>query len=156
MCISKSCNAGMDELASRGVGVVLTIRLRSSSLGENLRAGSILQFRIWMASSKRSGHVFGKFAQFIVCHPSSPTSGAQSLANTYSRILLVPSTRLLIQGEYTATTRCLLPHFSHHRWTSLFLKCFLPSNIKTSAGANPLYMSCSDLTVVFPVPAVLN
>ena len=42
----------MDELASRGVGVVLTTRLSKSSLGENLSAGKIRQLRTCMASSK--------------------------------------------------------------------------------------------------------
>src|SRR5882762_2531567 len=150
MCVSKSCGAGKEELTSRGVGLVLTMRLSRSSFGENLRAGSILQLRIWMASSKWSGHDFGRSAQFVVCQPSSPTSGAHSRANTYRRILLVPSTRPLIHGEYAATTWCLPPHFSQHCLTLLFLKCFPPSDMKTSAGAKLPNMSSSDLTVVFP------
>src|ERR1700678_2612451 len=153
--MSKSWCVGIEELASRGVVVVLTMRLRRSSFGENLRAGSMRQLSIWMASSKWSGHAFGKSAQFIVCHPSSPTSGAHRRASTYNKILLVPSTRPLTQGEYAATTWCRLPHFSQHCCTSLFLKCFPPSDMKTSAGAKLPYMSSSAFTVVFPVPAVL-
>ena len=104
MCVSKSWGIGIEELTLRGVGVVFTMRLRRSSFGENLSAGKIHQLRIWMASLKWSGHVFGKSAQFVACHPSSPTSWAQSCANTYNRILFVPSTRPLTQGKYAATT----------------------------------------------------
>ena len=89
----------MEELTLRGVDVILTMRLSRSSFGENLRAGSMRQLSIWMASSKWSGHAFGKSTQFIACHLSSPTSGAHRRAKMYSKILLVPSTRPLTQGE---------------------------------------------------------
>ena len=56
-----------------------------------------------MASLKWLGHVFGKSTQFVACQLSSPISGAQSHANTYNRILLVPFTKPLTHGEYTAT-----------------------------------------------------
>ena len=91
--MSLSRFAGIDELTSSGVGVVLTTRLSKSSFGENLRAGSIRQLRICIASSKWSGHVSGKSVHVILFHPSSLTSGAQRCDNTYSNILLVPSTR---------------------------------------------------------------
>ena len=76
MWVLKSCGAGFEALISSRVGVVFMMRLRSSSFGENLRAVSTCQLRIWMALLKWFGHALGKFSQFIVCHPSSPTSGA--------------------------------------------------------------------------------
>ena len=142
MCIWKSSGVGMDELTLEGVSLVLMMRLKWSSFWENLRAGRIHQLRVWIASLKWSGHVFGKSVQSIACHPSSPTSGVHKWANTYySRILLVPSTRPLIQGKCAMTMWCQPPHSSQHCQTSLFLKCFPPSDMNTSAGANPLWMT---------------
>src|ERR1700678_2579489 len=102
-----------------------------------------------MASSKWSGHAFGKSTQFIACHPSSPTSSVHRRANMYSNILLMPSTRPLTQGEYAATTWCRPPH-------SLHIAELPPSDMKTSAGAKPPHILSRDFTVVFPVLAVLN
>jgi hypothetical protein len=101
-------------------------------------------FRIWV-------QLLSKHCAFC-----APTSGAHRCSKTYSRILLVPSTKPLIQGEYAATTWCRPPHFLQHCRTLLFLKCFPPSDMNASAGANPPYMSSSDLTIVLPVPADLN
>src|ERR1700678_481721 len=104
MCVLMSAGPNSEELASIGVDFVLTTRPSRISFGRNLRAGRIRQLSIRMASSKWSGQVLGRSFQSIICHPSSPTLGAHKRASTYSKILLVPSTRPFIHGEYDATT----------------------------------------------------
>ena len=105
-----------EVLVSRGVLAVFTTNLSISSFGENFSVGSILQFSMWIASWKWSGHIFGSLSHSVACQLSSPISGAHRCASMYRSSLFMPLTNPLTQGEYTDVICCLMPHFMQFSW----------------------------------------
>ena len=156
MCSSRSEGGKKEELTSNGVSVIFTTRPNKIYFGLNLRAGKIHQFRMCIALSKWSGHVAGSLSHGVVCHPSSPTSGAHNLAKTYNKSLLVPSMRPLTHREYAATVYSLVPQHLQFSATSWFLKCLLPSAMNVSGGVKLWKISSREQFVVVAVPCVLN
>lgn len=104
ICTATSSVVIGSEARDTSVFGVFTTRPSSSSLGENLRAGSSLVLIVRIASSRCSGQFRGMLSVFVSLYSSSPKSGAHSHLRTFNRILFVPSTKPLIQGEYAGTT----------------------------------------------------
>ena len=134
-CTSMSWGGRKDALASSGVLTVFTTRPSRSSFGENLSDGSMRQLRILIAWSKLFVHDRGRSSHFVSFHPSSPSSGAHSLARMYNNSLFIPSTRPFTHGKYAATMCVFIPHLVQKFSTSSHLKCGPPSVIKVSDGA---------------------
>src|ERR1700676_2192833 len=154
--MSMSRGGRRDALASSGVLTVFTTRPSRSSFGENLSDGRMCQLRILIAWSRLSVHDRGRASQLASFHPSSPSSGAQSLARIYSNSLFVPSTRPFTHGEYAATMCVFVPHLAQKFSTSSHLKWGPPSVMNVSDGAKLWKMLVNDFTVVLPLPAFLN
>ena len=89
----------------RLVSFVFTTWPIMSSFGENFRDGSRHQLSTWIASSKWSGHCFGKSSVGIFSASSLSKSRVHSHLSMCKNSLFIPLTNLLTQGEYLCETR---------------------------------------------------